>query len=98
MRWSSRIGAGRHETDSPSRCSSKRGVRPLPMASSGRRPGIRVGPIVVSAAVAAFGLSVWAGATVANPLRGQLQDFLNFAWLPAVLLSALMIGLAVATV
>jgi MinD-like ATPase involved in chromosome partitioning or flagellar assembly len=70
----------------------------LPTASSGRRRGIRVGPILVSAAVAAFGLSVWAGATVANPLRGELQGFLNFAWLPAVLLTVLMIGLAVTTV
>jgi MinD-like ATPase involved in chromosome partitioning or flagellar assembly len=53
---------------------------------------------VASAAVVAICLSVWAGTLLANPLRAQLQGFLNIAWLPAVLLTAFMVALAVGTV
>ena len=66
--------------------------------SSDRSPRVRVGPIVALAAMVAVCLSVWTAAVVANPIRGQLQEFLNFAWLPAVVLAALMVGLAVAAV
>lgn len=67
-------------------------------ASSSPRSGVRVGPILVTAAIVVVCMSVWAAAVVANPIRGQLQGFLNFAWLPAVVLAALMVGLAVGTV
>ena len=67
-------------------------------ASSSPRSGVRVGPILVTAAIVVVCLSVWAAAVVPNPIRAQLQGFLNFAWLPAAVLAALMVGLAVAAV
>lgn len=66
--------------------------------SSDRPHRILVGPIVASAAIVAVCLSVWAAALAANPIRGQLQAFLNVAWLPVVVLAALMVGLAVVAV
>ena len=67
-------------------------------APSSQRSGIRIGPIVASVVVAAIGLAVWAGAYFDNPLEGPLQAFLNVAWQPAVLVTALLVAIAVGTV
>ena len=67
-------------------------------APSSQRSGIRIGPIVASVVVAAIGLAVWAGAYFDNPLQGPFQAFLNHAWLPAVLVTALLVAVAVGTV
>ena len=67
-------------------------------ARSSPPSGIRVGPIVASVVVAAIGLLVWAGADFSNPLQGPLQALLTLAWLPAALVTALLVAVAVGTV
>ncbi len=67
-------------------------------ARSARRSGIRVGPIVISVVVVGIGLALWAGADFSNPLQAPLQAFLNVAWLPAVLVTVLLVAIAVGTV
>ena len=68
------------------------------MASSERSSRIRPAPIVLSVAVATLSLALWAGASFANPLRSQLQGFLDFAWLLALVVGVLLVGVAIGTV
>jgi MinD-like ATPase involved in chromosome partitioning or flagellar assembly len=67
------------------------------MASSARPSRFRA-PTLLSAAAAAGSLVLWVAASFANPVNSQLQQFLNLAWLPALLLTVLMLGLAFGSV
>ena len=70
----------------------------MSMASKVQPSPIRWGPIVLSAAVAALSLGLWATAFFANPVRPQAQGFLDSAWLPILVASLILAGVAIGIV